>query len=110
MNEETICYLVYGRAEGCRPRAANDQLNNYIGDAARGQCVWHDHFKNPPGGVAVFEVTDKDQVTALHTPPGEGWTWEVHRLVFSTTMGFIGQAEYTQRTYSSRPGEAAGSR
>jgi hypothetical protein len=97
------CYLVYALApEGMSARDANDVLNEYIADKARGLIVSHDHFiGRPHGGFAVFEVSTEEEEVALADPgPLAGWQLTVHPLTFSlTAVGFVAQADFTLRNY-----------
>jgi hypothetical protein len=97
------CYLVYALAPaGMGARAANESLNTYIGEGRRGLPVFHDHFTGKPhGGVAVFSVSNGDELAALDDPgPLAGWTLTVHPLVFALApLGFFAQAEFTAERY-----------
>lgn len=97
------CYLVYALApEGMSAREANDRLNSYIEDRARGTVVFHDHFVGRPhGGLAVFHVRDEDELKRLDDPgPLERWTLGVHPLTFSLTgVGFAAQTDLTLEGY-----------
>jgi hypothetical protein len=97
------CYLVYALApDGVSARDANERLNAYIEDRARGTVVFHDHFtRRPHGGVAVFHVRTDDELSKLDEPgPLEGWTLAVHPLIFSLTpVGFAAQTELTLAGY-----------
>jgi hypothetical protein len=100
------CYLVYALApEGTTARAANDQLNEYIGDRRRGVIVFHDHFTGKPhGGVAVWDVTTDEQV-ALLEDLGQlaGWDIHVHPLTFALAAGgFAAQMEFTLDAYAGK--------
>ena len=89
------CHLVYALApEGVSARAANDLLNEYIGDMRRGVIVFHDHFTGKPhGGVAVWDVATDEQAALLDDPgPLGGWDLQVHPLTFALAandLGFI---------------------
>ncbi|HEX9416745.1 MAG TPA: hypothetical protein VF895_08585 [Gaiellaceae bacterium] len=96
------CYLVYALAPaGLGAHAANDLLNAYVADPARGTAVFHDHFIGRHGGVAVFHVRTEDELAALDDP-GElaGWELQVHGLTFAlTAVGFAAQTEFTLEAY-----------
>jgi hypothetical protein len=98
------CYLVYAVApRGTSARAANDALNDYVGDHRRGVPAFHDHFTRVPhGGIAVFHVRSDDELAALAEPgPLAGWTLAVHALTFSlTAVGFSAQTEFTVEAYA----------
>jgi hypothetical protein len=97
------CYLVYARAPaGVGASEANDLLNEYIEDRARGTVAFHDHFVGRPhGGVAVFHVRDEDELARLDDPgPLAGWELSVHPLTFSLTpVGFAAQTDLTLEGY-----------
>jgi hypothetical protein len=96
------CYLVYALAPAeIDARDANDLLNAYVADPARGVAVFHDHFIGRHGGVAVFHVRDEEEFEALDDP-GElaGWDMQVHGLTFALTgVGFAAQTEFTLEAY-----------
>lgn len=83
-------------------RAANDALNEYIGDRRRGVIVFHDHFTGKPhGGVAVWDVRS-DEEQALLDDPGQlaGWDVRAHPLTFSlASAGFAAQMDFTIEAY-----------
>jgi hypothetical protein len=98
------CYFVYAAApDGMPARAANDLLNEYIGDRRRGIIVFHDHFTGKPhGGVAVWDVST-DEEYALLEDPGQlaGWDVRVHPLTFAlAAAGFAAQMELTIEAYA----------
>lgn len=97
------CYLVYALAPPeVGAREANDLLNEYIEDSARGTVVFHDHFVGRPhGGLAVFHVRDEDELAMLDDPgPLEGWRLGAHPLTFSlTAVGFAAQTDLTLEGY-----------
>ena len=97
------CHLVYAVApDGVNAREANDLLNRYIEDRSRGMVAFHDHFTTRPhGGLAVFHVQNEEELARLSEPgPLEGWTLNVHPLIFSlTAVGFAAQTELTLEGY-----------
>jgi hypothetical protein len=98
------CYLVYAVApDGVSARAANDVLNEYIGDRRRGIIVFHDHFTGKPhGGVAVWDVSSVEE-QALLDDPGQlaDWDVRVHPLTFAlAAAGFAAQMELTIEGYA----------
>lgn len=96
------CYLVYALApKGVTARDANDLFNEYIGDAARGLAVYHDHFMSRHGGIAVFDVQTDEELAKLEDPgPLAGWEVASYPLTFSrTAVGFVAQADFTLRAY-----------
>ncbi len=100
------CYLVYAVApERVTARQANDLLNEYISDRRRGFVVFHDHFTGKPhGGVAVFDVRNRDAYALLGDPgPLEGWDVAAHPLTFSlAATGFAAQMALTAEAYGGR--------
>jgi hypothetical protein len=98
------CYLASAVApRATSARAANDALNDYVGDRRRGVPAFHDHFTRVPhGGIAVFHVRSDDELAALAEPgPLAGWTLAVHALTFSlTAVGFSAQTEFTVEAYA----------
>jgi hypothetical protein len=97
------CFLVYALApEGMSARAANEALNEYIGDTRRGIPVFHDHFTGRPhGGFAVFDVRNEDELALLEDPGLlAGWRIAHHPLVFAlTALGFEAQSRFTLEAY-----------
>jgi hypothetical protein len=97
------CYLVYAVAPASVSASdANDALNAYVGDQARGIAVFHDHFaRSPHGGIAVFDVRSEDELAMLERPgPLARWQLHVHALTFSlSTTGFTEQTRLTVREY-----------
>jgi hypothetical protein len=100
------CHLAYALAPaGVPARAANEALNEYIGDERRGVPVFHDHFTGKPhGGFAVFAVRSEAELAMLDDPgPLAGWTIAHHPLVFALTeLGFAAQTEFTLEAYGKR--------
>jgi hypothetical protein len=98
------CYFLYALApEGTTMRAANDAINELIGDTALPLAIFHDHFLDRPGGIAVFhaasgaEIETLDDGIARHL---HGWRVETRPLIFShSPAAFDEQIAYTLRTY-----------
>jgi hypothetical protein len=82
-------------------REANELLNDYVGDARRGICVFHDHFVGRHGGVVVVDVQTDEEAALLDDPgPLGGWELAVHPLTFAlTTTGFVAQTRFTVERY-----------
>jgi hypothetical protein len=97
------CWLIYAIApEGMSAHDANDALNLYISDPARGIPVVHDHFTGTPhGGFVVLFTRDEQELGSLDDRgPLAGWTVERHALVFSLTpVGFDAQVAFTLENY-----------
>ena len=100
------CYLVYAVApEGTSARAANELLNDYIGDRRRGIIVFHDHFAGKPhGGLAVWDVSTDEQLALLDDQGQlDGWDVRVHPLTFAlAATGFAAQMELTLDAYGGK--------
>ena len=99
------CWLAFGHApEGTKMRAANDALNAYVADEARGLALFHDHFADRPGGVAVFAVETAAELAALGEPgPLAGWDLHLHPLIFANSaLRFPFQIDYTMSAYRGR--------
>jgi hypothetical protein len=87
--------------EGTPARRANERFNAFVEDAARGLVVYHDHFVERHGGVAVFHVQDQEELRCLSDPgPLDGWEISLHSLTFSlTAVGFAAQVDFTLDRY-----------
>ena len=63
------CWAVWAYApEGTAKRGANDAINEFIAEPARGLVLFHDHFADKPGGMAIFDIETPEQLTALQDP------------------------------------------
>ena len=63
------CWAVWAYApEGVTMRQANDAINAIVADKARGLVLFHDHFADKPGGMAIFDIETKEQLAALQEP------------------------------------------
>jgi hypothetical protein len=83
-------------------REANDRLNQYIADPARGTPVFHDHFTGRPhGGFAVVYPRSEEEKARLDDPgPLEGWSVAVHPLVYALTpVGFDALLRFSLERY-----------
>ena len=98
------CFLVVANApENLKLREANALFNEYIGDRKRGHCVYHDHFMDRPGGVAVFALENDEQRENLGVDLN-GWNLEIHPLIESrSAAGFVYQLDYTSSNYAGIP-------
>ena len=100
--QERGCWAVWAYApEGTSMRQANDAVNAYVADEARGLVLFHDHFSDRPGGVAIFDVETSDQRDAVQDPgPLAGWEFRAHPLLFAgSALGFLFQCDYTMLGY-----------
>jgi hypothetical protein len=96
------CYLVYALApEAMTAREANELLNEYVGEARRGLCVWHDHFVGEHGGAIVLDVRSNEERALLDDAgPLVGWRIAAHPLTFSlSAVGFAAQTSFTLERY-----------
>jgi len=98
------CYILWATApDGTTMRAANDCINDLVGDRSLPLAVFHDHFLDRAGGIVVFQIEDAGQARTL----GEGisrhlsgWQVETRPLIFShSASAFDEQIAYTLRTY-----------
>lgn len=99
------CWIVSGYAPaGATMRDANDQLNAFVGDAARGPLLFHDHYADRPGGLAIFAPDTPEELAALKEPgPLREWDLRVHPLIFAEgALGFLFQVDYTMIGYRKR--------
>jgi hypothetical protein len=98
------CYVLYALApEGIAMPAANNCINALVGDNTLPLAIFHDHFLDRPGGLAVFyaqsgtEIEALDEGIARHL---DGWRVETRPLIFSfSPAAFDEQIAYTLRTY-----------
>ena len=98
------CYVLYALApEGMAMRAANDGINALVGDKTLPLAIFHDHFLDRPGGLAVFYVQYGTEIEALDDGIArhlDGWLAETRPLIFShSPAAFDEQIAYTLRTY-----------
>jgi len=84
--------------------AANDRFNAFVADARRGPVLFHDHFADRPGGIAVFAPDTPEELKALKDKgPLAGWDLAVHPLIFAEgAIGFLFQVDYTMIAYRKR--------
>ena len=96
------CWAVWAYApDGTAMRRANEAINKFIADAARGLVLFHDHFADKPGGMAIFDIETPEQLTALQDPgPLESWDFRTHPLIFAgSALRFLFQCDYTMQAY-----------
>jgi hypothetical protein len=99
------CWIVSGYApEGTTMAAANDALNAFVADTRRGPLLFHDHFADRPGGVAVFAPDTPEELAAVKEPgPLAAWELAIHPLIFAEGVnGFLFQVDYTMIAYRKR--------
>lgn len=80
---------------------ANDQLNAFVADTRKGPLLFHDHFADARGGLAIFAPETAAELEALKDPgPLAGWDLRVHPLIFAEgAIGFLFQVDYTMIGY-----------
>jgi hypothetical protein len=99
------CWIVTGYpADGATMAQANDQFNAFVADVRRGPLLFHDHFADRPGGVAVFAPDTPEELAALQDRGTlAGWDLSVHPLIFAEgAIGFLFQIDYTMIAYRKR--------
>jgi len=99
------CWIVHALApDGTPMRAAIDAINRFVEDRRRGLALFHDHFADRPGGLAVFAVTTEDEREAVRDPgPLAGWHIHAHPLIFAeSALRFLYQCDYTMHGYRGR--------
>jgi hypothetical protein len=100
--EKPHCILLYALApEELSPGEANRAFNQLIADPSLPLVVFHDHFINPPGGVAIFFAHSREAREVLNQlDQWGGWATALHALVYSATpAGFDEQIAFTLRAY-----------
>ncbi len=96
------CHLVIAYApEGTTLRDANDAVNAFVTDPARGLALFHDHFTDRAGGTVLLDVTSPTELAALRDlGPLTGWDVRIHPLTFAdSALRFLYQCDYTMSTY-----------
>jgi hypothetical protein len=99
------CWLVFAYApKGVSMSDANDAFNRFVAEPARGLVLFHDHFADRAGGVAVFNVEEPAELAALRQPgPLGGWELHRHPLIFAESApGFLFQVDFTMTAYRKR--------
>ena len=103
------CYLVYARApEGSKLPEANAAFNAYCQDRRRGLALFHDHFRElPGGGVGVFFLDAAEQLQALEASADlPAWTLSVHALIHAgSPSAFDEQIALTVNRFAGRDWE-----
>ncbi len=96
------CYLVYALAPESMPmREVDRAFNEFIGHSEYGLVLYHDHFIDRVGGVAIFWIENVKQLNALSAAQDViDWKVNVHPLTFSDSgAGFLAQIEFTLKQY-----------
>ena len=83
---------------------SNDQFNAFVADERRGPLLFHDHFADRPGGVAVFAPETPEELAALRDRGTlAAWDLAIHPLIFAEgAIGFLFQIDYTMIAYRKR--------
>ncbi len=99
------CWIVTGHAPaGATMAEANDRFNAYVADERRGPLLFHDHFADRPGGIAVFAPETPEELAAIREAgPLGAWDLAIHPLIFAEgAIGFLFQIDYTMIAYRKR--------
>jgi hypothetical protein len=99
------CWIVSGYAPaGATMAEANDQFNAFVADARKGPLLFHDHFADARGGIAIFAPEAPEELAALKDPgPLSAWEIRIHPLIFAEgAIGFLFQVDYTMIAYRRR--------
>ena len=103
--QERGCWFVTAYAPpGVSMKDANGAINAFVADERRGLALFHDHFADRAGGVAVFAVETPAELAALKEPcPLEGWDVALHPLIFAqSALHFPSQVDFTMSVYRGR--------
>lgn len=96
------CVLVYAIAlDGLQAAEANRLINEFVADRTLPQVLFHDHFIEKRGGVALFFVSSPAERDALaNSEHLKGWQVEMTPLIFSyNPAAFDEQIAYTLKSY-----------
>ena len=96
------CVLVYALApRDLRASDANRIMNEFVADRTLPQVLFHDHFIEKRGGLAIFFVASAEERDALtNSKHLEGWDVQMNPLVFSyNPAAFDEQIRYTLKSY-----------
>jgi hypothetical protein len=99
------CVLVYALApDTLRPADANRLMNEFVADRTLPLVLYHDHFIEKRGGLAIFFVSSVEERDALeNTTHLEGWHVEFRPLIYSySPAAFDEQIAYTLNAYRGR--------
>jgi hypothetical protein len=65
-------------------RDADVRFNSFISENANGLALYHDHFVDEPGAIALFYVESQSELDGLETHRTlDGWDAKVHPLTFT---------------------------
>ena len=98
------CVLVYAIApEELKASEANREFNDFVADRSLPLVLFHDHFIESRGGVAVFFVASAEEREVLEANEHlSQWHVEMKPLVFSfSPSAYDEQARYTMEQYRS---------
>ena len=99
------CYAFVGYPpRGTSLRDADVAFNNFISDRANGLVLYHDHFVDEPGAVALFFVEKGDELERLERHDSlKDWTAKAHPLTFTEKpTEFLYQTDFTMGVYRGR--------
>lgn len=83
---------------------ANDQFNAFVADTRRGPLLFHDHYADTRGGIAIFAPDTPEELAALkERGPLADWDVAIHPLTFAEgANGFLFQVDFTMIAYRKR--------
>ena len=96
------CFVVYAHApQEMDAKEANTIFNAFVSDENIGMLFFHDHFTNPPGGLAILYVNSATEHKILvKADKLSGWNVQIHPLVFSDSpQGLLYQFDWTMSVY-----------
>ncbi len=96
------CYLVFGYApDETSMSDANTQFNAYVGNKSRGLVLFHDHFVDKVGGVAIFYIENDDEWELIHSAEElSGWDIQIHPFIYADNpKRFFYQIDFTMSVY-----------
>ena len=96
------CVLIYAVApKGLRAADANRIMNEFVADRTLPQVLFHDHFIERRGGIAIFFVSSQEERDALANAKHlDGWQVEMNPLIFSYNPAALDeQIAYTLKSY-----------
>lgn len=96
------CYAFVGYSpKGTSLRDADVQFNNFISDKANGLVLYHDHFVDEPGAMALFFVESESELERLEQHQAlQGWNVKVHPLTFTEKpIEMLYQTDFTMGVY-----------
>jgi predicted choloylglycine hydrolase len=82
-------------------READLQFNNFISQRDNGLVLYHDHFVDEPGAIALFYVETQMELDNLETHRLlSGWNSRIHPLTFTEKpVEMLYQSDFTMGVY-----------